>query len=67
MAELVRFTECADGGKRAQKHADTYLIDPDHVGLVAPRATYTSLLVQGRWIHVAHPYEEVLNMLGKES
>ena len=64
MKELVEFREKRDGGARSQKRALTYWIDPDHVALVIPRRTYTTLLVGGRWLHVAHPYQDVVRMLG---
>lgn len=63
---MVKFAEHASGGKRAQKNADTYLIDPSHVSIVAPRKDYTTLLVQGKWIHVAHSAQEVMSKLGWE-
>lgn len=60
---LVTFTEMRDGGRRAQTRAGVYHIDPDQVGAVAPRSTYTTILVQGAWIHVNHPVQEVLDRL----
>ena len=64
MTRMVGFVERVSGGKRAQYKADTYMIDPAHVGLVIGRSTYTTLLVQGMWIHVAHGLDEVLLALG---
>lgn len=73
MTRLVKFIEHTEGSERYREKAkrrgrlDTYLIDPDHVGLVIPHTTYTSIRVNGWWVHVDHYLPEVLEKLGFEA
>lgn len=64
MSNLVKFTEFYSNNPKQQKKALTYLVDPDHVGLVVPKKNYTTLLVQGMWLHITGLHEEVLDKLG---
>jgi len=65
VTRVVGFVE-RTGSKRTQHKALTYTIDPAHVGLVIGHESYTTLLVQGQWIHVAHGLDEVMLALGLE-
>lgn len=43
------------------------LINPAHVGAVLSRETYTTLIVSGKYIHVADTLDAVLDKLGVQS
>lgn len=58
MTRLVKFTEAKT------KKPDTYLIDPEQVGVVLPRKSYTTVLVQGRYFHVSDLLDVTLQKLG---
>jgi hypothetical protein len=70
---IAKFTESVAPGRKAQAkaeakgHADTYLIDSSEVAAVMPRKHYTTLLVQGRYIHVTDLADEVCRKIGWDS
>lgn len=66
MATYVRFTEKPGeqiGSSRKRKEASHLYVNVDEVGMVLPRTTYTTLCVQGKYVHVDHSYAEVFRML----
>lgn len=50
--------------KNAKKDREGILVDPAHVGAILPRSTYTTLVVQGTYIHVDYSHHEVIRLLG---
>lgn len=50
--------------KQIAKKQPKIQVNPDHVGAILPRSKYTTLVIQGKYFHVAHTHEEVLGALG---
>lgn len=63
-SRLVKFEQMGDGSLGGANDGDIALIDQGAVGAVIPHSDYTTLLVQGKYVHVKGQAPEVLSKLG---
>lgn len=59
----VTFTEL-DAPKAAKElGTNKYLIDASHIGMIMKHSTYTTLMVDGVYLHIEELYDEVMHEL----
>lgn len=64
--QVILFNEIPSdmSNRQIAKKQPKIQVNPDHVGAILPRTSYTTLVIQGKYFHVAHTHEEVLVALG---
>lgn len=68
MSHFIRFTEHPEKYLfgRGPKPEDLY-IDPEKVAMVIPHETYTTLLVDGKWVQVEGDGESIRGLLRRNT